>query len=193
MTISFELLKVSKLTSFDQIYSNLYIFSHGEARNIKSGNQVNLIQRVLLGTLPQEVLKSYLIFMRLWQISLSLVTGATVIKFGQQKELLDRGTYGTSPLGVVLSLPFDQETLINLYISSYRKDTGAKTYFKSSHQGCSIKRQSLKRFEYSQENVLESLFNVAGLQDYCKTYLLLSHFRFYFSLGKTLKNFMNFS
>ena len=34
------------------------IFSHGEARNITFGQQVNLIQRVLLGTLPQEILTS---------------------------------------------------------------------------------------------------------------------------------------
>ena len=41
--------------------------------------------------------------------------------------------------------------------------------------------------------MLESLFNkVAGLQDCCKTYLLHALVRFYFSLGKTLKNFINF-
>ena len=38
--------------------------------------------------------------------------------------------------------------------------------------------------------MLESLFNnVVGLQDCCKTYHLYSHLRFYFALGKTLKNF----
>ena len=51
MTINFELLKVIKITS-------LKIFSHGEARNIKFGQQVNLIQRIPLGTLPQEVVMS---------------------------------------------------------------------------------------------------------------------------------------
>ena len=41
--------------------------------------------------------------------------------------------------------------------------------------------------------MLESLFNkAAGLQDCCKTYLLHPLLRFYFSLGKTLKNFINF-
>ena len=39
--------------------------------------------------------------------------------------------------------------------------------------------------------MLESLFNkVAGLQDCCKAYLLHTLLRFYFSLGKTLKNFI---
>ena len=57
----------------------------------------------------------------------------------------------------------------------------------------SKKRQSLKLLEYAQENVLQSLFNkAAGLHDFCKTYLLYSHLRFYFSFGKTLKKFMNF-
>ena len=37
-------------------FDNLYISSNGEARNIKFGQQVNLIQRVQLGTLPQEVM-----------------------------------------------------------------------------------------------------------------------------------------
>ena len=41
--------------------------------------------------------------------------------------------------------------------------------------------------------MLESLFNkVAGLQNCYKTYLLYSHLRFNFSLGKTLKDFINF-
>ena len=45
--------------------------------------------------------------------------------------------------------------------------------------------QSLKLLENTQENVLESLFNkVTGLQDCSKTYLLYSHLRFYFPLGK---------
>ena len=53
MTINFEMLKVSKMTSL-----NLYISSHQEFRNIKFGKQVNFIQRVLFGTLPKEVLTS---------------------------------------------------------------------------------------------------------------------------------------
>ena len=40
--------------------------------------------------------------------------------------------------------------------------------------------------------MLESLFNeVAGLQDYCKAYLLHTLIRFYFSLKKTFKNFIH--
>ena len=43
-------------------FENLYISSHGEARNTKFGQQVNLIQRVLLGTPTQrgtDVITSY--------------------------------------------------------------------------------------------------------------------------------------
>ena len=40
--------------------------------------------------------------------------------------------------------------------------------------------------------MLESVFNnVAGLQDCCKAYLLHTLLRFYFSLDKTLKNFIH--
>ena len=39
-------------------FENLYIPNHREARNIKFGQQVNLIQRVPLGTPPQEVATS---------------------------------------------------------------------------------------------------------------------------------------
>ena len=39
-------------------FENLNISSHGEARNTKFGYQVNLIQKVQLGPLPQEVVKS---------------------------------------------------------------------------------------------------------------------------------------
>ena len=40
--------------------------------------------------------------------------------------------------------------------------------------------------------VLESFFNeVARLQDCCKSYLLHAQLRFYFSLVKTFKNFIN--
>ena len=56
------------------------------------------------------------------------------------------------------------------------------------------KKQSLELLEYAQEKVLETLSSkVTGLQDCRKTYLLYLHLRFYFSLGKTLKNFINFS
>ena len=56
MTIIFKLLKVSKMVS---VCKNIYITSHGEAGNIKFGQQVNLIQRVL-DTFPQELLTSSL-------------------------------------------------------------------------------------------------------------------------------------
>ena len=44
VNINSELLKGSKRTSL-----KIYIFSHGEARNIKFGLQVNIIERVPLG------------------------------------------------------------------------------------------------------------------------------------------------
>ena len=53
MTIIFN---CSKSTN-DQ-FENLYISGHVEARNIKFGQQVNLIQRVPLGSLLQKVVTS---------------------------------------------------------------------------------------------------------------------------------------
>ena len=53
MNINFELLKFSKMTSL-----KIYTSSHGKARNIKFGLQLNPIQRAPLGTLPQEVVMS---------------------------------------------------------------------------------------------------------------------------------------
>ena len=77
MTINFELPKVSKMTSL-KIYLSPVM---GEARNIKLGQQVNLIQRVQLNTPHQEVVIS--LPHNHVTSSLSLVTGATVIKFRQ--------------------------------------------------------------------------------------------------------------
>ena len=54
ITINFELFKVSKMTSLKMF---IYLQSW-EARNIKFGQQVNLYQRVILGTPAQEVLTS---------------------------------------------------------------------------------------------------------------------------------------
>ena len=52
-----KLSQTSQSEQNDQ-FKNLYISSHQEARNIKFGQQVNLIQSALLGTPPQEVLMS---------------------------------------------------------------------------------------------------------------------------------------
>ena len=71
-----ELLKVCNMTSL-----KIYVSGYGEARNIKFGHQINLIQRVQLGPLPQEV---------------------------------------------VTSLPDNNVTLTNLFISSYRRVTVIK-------------------------------------------------------------------
>ena len=63
---------------------NLYISSQGEARNIKFGHQVNLIQRVLLGTPPQGVVMllthNHVILTNLF---ISIYRRDTIIKFGQ--------------------------------------------------------------------------------------------------------------
>ena len=78
MTINFELLKVSKITSL-KIYS-----SHGEGRNIKLEHQLNFIQRLQVSPLPKEVVMSlphnHVILTNLF---ISSYRGATVIKFGQ--------------------------------------------------------------------------------------------------------------
>ena len=71
-----ELLKVSKNDQFE----NLYISSHGKARNIKFGQQVNIIKRVTLGTLPQEVVMS-LAHNHVANLVISSGRGATVIRF----------------------------------------------------------------------------------------------------------------
>ena len=72
-TINFEQLKVSKITS-------LKISCHGEARNIKFGQQ----ERVPLGTMPQEVVTSLPHnYMTLTNLFISSYRGVTVIKFNK--------------------------------------------------------------------------------------------------------------
>ena len=64
-------------------FENLYISRHGEARSIKFGQQLNLIQRVPLGTLPQEVLTS-LPHNHVTLTNLFIyIYRASVVKFGQ--------------------------------------------------------------------------------------------------------------
>ena len=69
MTFNFQLLEVSKITCLKKISR------HGEAANIKFGQQVNLIQRVVT-SLPQN-------HMALANLFISHYRGATVIKFRQ--------------------------------------------------------------------------------------------------------------
>ena len=88
------------------------------------GHQINIIERVPQGTLPQAVVMS-LAHNHLTNLFISSYRGAAVIKFKQQKQLCGRRQQGTSLLVVATSLPFDHVTLINLYISSYREATGA--------------------------------------------------------------------
>ena len=65
------------------------IFSHREAKNIKFGQQVNIIERVPLGIPPQAVVMA-LAHNHATNLFISSYKGATVIKFGQEKQLWDR-------------------------------------------------------------------------------------------------------
>ena len=62
-------------------FENLYISSHGKARNIKFGQQVNIIERVPLGTPPQAVVMTA--HNHVTNLFISSYREATVIKFGQ--------------------------------------------------------------------------------------------------------------
>ena len=65
-------------------FENLYISSYGEARNITFWQQVNLIQRVSLGTCPQELVTSLPHnYVTLTNIFIPSYRRATAIKFGQ--------------------------------------------------------------------------------------------------------------
>ena len=87
MTTNFELLKITKMSSL-----KIYISSVMEKLETKFGQQVNLIQRILLGTPPQEVVTSLLYnHVILTNLFISSYRGAIVIKFGQyNKQHLDR-------------------------------------------------------------------------------------------------------
>ena len=76
MNINFELLKGSKMTSL-----KIYISPVREKLEIKFGEQVN-IERVSLGTSPQEVVMS-VVYNEVTNLFISSYRGATVIKFGQ--------------------------------------------------------------------------------------------------------------
>ena len=77
MSISFKLLKVSKMTSL-----KIYISSYRQVRNIKFDQQVNIIERVPLGTPPLAVVMT-LAHNHVTNLFISSCRGATVIKFGQ--------------------------------------------------------------------------------------------------------------
>ena len=79
--------RISTLTAQSQQndqFENMYIYisSQVEARNIKFGQQVNIIERVLLGTPLQEEVMS-LAYNHVTNLFNSSYKGATVIKFGQ--------------------------------------------------------------------------------------------------------------
>ena len=101
----------------------IYISSHGEDRNIKFGEEVNLIQNVPLGAPSQKVVTSLPHnHMTLTNLFISSYRGATVIL----------GSKNNSSIEVHRALlhwrsqrHFDHVTLINLYISGYRVATRA--------------------------------------------------------------------
>ena len=83
INFNFELLKVSKMTSLKiYIYIYIYISSHGKARNIKFGHQINIIEKIPLGTPSQPVVMS-LPYNHLTNLFISNYSGAAVIKFKQ--------------------------------------------------------------------------------------------------------------
>ena len=75
ITINFELLKVRKMTT-------LKIYSHGEARNIEFGHQINIIERVPFGT-PSQALVMSLAQNHLTNLFILNYRGAAFIKFKQ--------------------------------------------------------------------------------------------------------------
>ena len=77
MNIIFELLKVSKMTSL-----KIYISPVMEKLETKFGQQVNITERVPLGTLSQVVVMS-LAHNHMANLFISSYRGATVSKFGQ--------------------------------------------------------------------------------------------------------------
>ena len=98
--------------------TSLKTYISPEARNIKFGQQVNFIQRVPLGTLPQEVVHSSPhnhVF--LTNLFISRYRGLLLSNLGSKKQLLDKSQLGTASVGVVMPVPFDHVTLINLDIS----------------------------------------------------------------------------
>ena len=111
-----KLLEVSKMTSLKFYISP----SIKKLETLKFGQEVNLIQKVSLGTLPQEVVTSL--------PHKYLVTEGLLLSNvgGKSNFLTEVHRIVTSPLWVVTSLPdHDHVTLVDLYISSYRETTGA--------------------------------------------------------------------
>ena len=121
ITINFELLKVSKMKKLLKVrkMTNIKIFISPvieKLETFKFGQQVNLIQRVLLGTLPQEVVMSLAHnYVTLSNFFISSYKGTTVIKFGQQKQFLHLiGHFSIMSSNITF---WSRE--MNLYISSY--------------------------------------------------------------------------
>ena len=83
--VNFDLPKVSKMTSLNiyiYVYIYIYISSHREGRNIKFGHQMNIIQRVSPGSMPQVLVMS-LAHNHLTNLFILNYRGAAVIKFKQ--------------------------------------------------------------------------------------------------------------
>ena len=70
----------------------IYISSHGEARNIKFGKQVNLIQRIPLGTLLQEVMSLPSNHVTLTNLFIFSYRGILLANLGSKNNSFDRSS-----------------------------------------------------------------------------------------------------
>ena len=80
-------------------FENLYISSHGKARNINIWTMGKHHCKGFIGYSVSGGMIS-LAHNHVTNLFISSYRGATVIKFGQQKQIRERSRYGTSPLGV---------------------------------------------------------------------------------------------
>ena len=89
-------------------------------------SKLNLIQRVPLDTLPQELVASLPHnHVTLTDLFISSYRGLLLPNLGSKNNSLIEFHRTLLQVGVVTSLLFNHVTLINLYISIYREATGA--------------------------------------------------------------------
>ena len=89
-----------------------------------------------------------------------------------------------------LECTFKAKAISSLTFSFFKFFSDTKTYFKSSHRSCSIKKAVPKTFEmFTGKHLCWSLFLIK-LKAF-RTVARQAHLRFYFSLGKILKYFIN--
>ena len=88
MTANCELLQISKMTKIPKArkMTSLKIYISPSIKKLetyKFGEQINLIQKVPLGKLPQEVVTLPHNYVTLTNLFISSYREATIIKFGQ--------------------------------------------------------------------------------------------------------------